>query len=136
PPRPTAQAVACLDWRPYALTRSGPDLTAPLAWSGGFPMAHVTAEPRSACAALPGPIRKALGRLDRRLRGLAALRGVGTAAVVAALGAAAGMTADFVWGLRAEARWGVWVAWVVAVAWPLGAALGRMVGRRARALEL
>jgi len=98
-------------------------------------MAQVTVS-KPARAPLPRPIRRALGRLDRRLRALAVVRGLGTAALVAALGAAAGMAVDLGWRLSPAARWGVWGAWVGAAAAPLLAALGRGLTRRARSLEL
>ena len=40
-------------------------------------MTRATSTARTAAKPLPRPIRRVLGRLDRRLRGTAALRGVG-----------------------------------------------------------
>ena len=96
-------------------------------------MAQVTTADRSV---LPREIRRALGRVDRRLRGLAAIKGVGTAVLVAAVGAAAGMAVDFEWGLSPAVRWGVWGAWVAAVAVPLLAMLARLSARRPDDLAL
>ena len=41
-----------------------------------------------------------------------ALRGLGTVAMVVALGAALGMAIDVVWVLPAAVRWAVWSAWL------------------------
>ncbi|HEX8203409.1 MAG TPA: hypothetical protein VF590_23235, partial [Isosphaeraceae bacterium] len=76
-------------------------------------MAIAPPEPRPA-PSLPRPIRRGLGRVDRKLRLLGALRGLGTAALVLALGAALGMAADFFWELSRGARWAIWGAWVAA----------------------
>ncbi len=102
-------------------------------------MAHVAAERANARAVrleLPKPIRRALGRLDRRLRTQAAFRGLGTSALVAAVVAAVAMALDFFVGLSNSARWGVWLAGVFAAMVPLTLGLIRGIGRRARALDL
>lgn len=96
-------------------------------------MAHAKTTDRPA---FPRPIRKALTQVDRRLKGLAALNGLGTSGLVAALGAVAGMAADFAWGLPQAARWATWGAWVVAAAVPTAAALGRLLSRRSNDLAL
>src|SRR3954468_2645902 len=95
-------------------------------------MAQVTIPPRP----LPLAVRRALGRLDRRLRAASALRGLGLTAMVVALGAALGMAAGGGWVLPAAARWAVGAAWlasaVIMLAW-------RVVGplaRRADPLDL
>jgi hypothetical protein len=98
-------------------------------------MAQAMAQ-RPARPPMPRPIRRALGRIDRRLRALAAVRGLGTAGLVAALGAAAGMAVDFGWGLPRAAHWGVWLAWIGAASATLLAALARGLARRSRALDL
>ncbi len=85
---------------------------------------------------VPRPIRKALGKLDRRLRMQRVVRGLGTSAIVAAAIAAAGMAADLVWGLPREVRGAFWLAWVVAGLAPLALALVRGLGRRTKALDL
>jgi hypothetical protein len=61
-------------------------------------MAIAPPEPRPS-PSLPRPIRRGLGRVDHKLRLLGALRGLGTVALVLALGAALGMAADFLWEL-------------------------------------
>ena len=99
-------------------------------------MAHVTAEARPSRAKLPRPIRRALRRVDLRLRALAAMRGLGTAGLVAALGALTGMGADFIWGLPPLARWGIWLAWVLAFAAPLALVLRRVLMSRTEPMEL
>ena len=98
-------------------------------------MAQVT-ETAPTTRTLPRPIRRALGRVDRRLRGISALRSLGTLALVAALGAALGMALDFAWNLPQTTRWGVWLAWVVAVSGVALYGLSQVFGRRARAIEL
>jgi len=85
---------------------------------------------------VPRPVRRALGRLDRRLRVLAAVRGLGTAALVAAAGAAAGMAVDLAWGMNGVARWGVWLAWVAGASAPLAVGLARGLAGKTRALDL
>ena len=60
----------------------------------------------------PREIRQALGRVAARLRTVDVLKGLGTVAMVASLGAIAGMIADFAWPLPSVARWGIWAAWV------------------------
>lgn len=104
-------------------------------------MAHVTVAAtgvtaRQSSRVLPRPIRKALGRVDRRLRALAAIRGIGTASAVAAVVAAAAMAADFAVGLPQQVRWGVWGLWLAAVAVPLLGALGRVFSARSQDLAL
>ena len=102
-------------------------------------MAQVAAtapKSKSKTPSLPRPIRRALGRIDRRLRGIAALRGMGSLALVASIGAAVGMAVDFAWGPPPSMRWGIWICWVVAVAGTLLAGLWRVLGRRSRAIEL
>src|SRR5258708_4023258 len=98
-------------------------------------MAHATAPTEASSAAplpLPRPIRRALARIDRRLRAAAALRGLGTASLAAALGAAAGMALDLSWPLPPAVRWAVWGAWLVAVGGLPAPTIGRAVGRWGR----
>ncbi len=87
-------------------------------------------------SALPRPIKKARGRVDRRLRRQSLLKGLGTAGLIAAIGAAAGMAADLAFDLPLAARWGIWGAWVLALALPLLAGLARALGRRTNDLAL
>lgn len=60
----------------------------------------------------PPAIRRFLRRVDLRLRSARSARGVGTALLAAAVVAALGMAADFVWPLPEEARWAIWGFWV------------------------
>ncbi len=98
-------------------------------------MAQITAT-RAYRIDVPRPVRRILGRLDRRLRALALVRALGTAALIAALGMAVGMTADLVLGLHGIARWAVWIVWVLAIATPLTLALAKSLISKARALDL
>ncbi len=66
----------------------------------------------SLARAIPVPIRRGLGRVGRRLRGLGVVRGIGLLAAVLGAVAAAGMAADFVWVLPAGLRWAFWLGWV------------------------
>ncbi|MDR3636399.1 MAG: hypothetical protein P4L84_21530, partial [Isosphaeraceae bacterium] len=75
-------------------------------------MTQATLPIRTAPEALPRPIRRVLGRLNRRLRASAALRGAGLVAVVLAVGAALGMAADFAVVLPRAVRWALWGAWL------------------------
>ncbi|HWE39706.1 MAG TPA: hypothetical protein VG406_24365 [Isosphaeraceae bacterium] len=65
-------------------------------------------------ARLPRPIRRVLGRVGRRLRAAALLRGLGRVALVLAVGAALGMAADFAGVLPEAARWAIWGGWLAA----------------------
>jgi hypothetical protein len=85
---------------------------------------------------MPRPIRRALGRVDRRLRGVSVLRGLGAVALLSALGAAGCMAIDFAWWLPRPARWAAWLVWVTGVSATLAAGPLRGVARRHRALEL
>ncbi len=64
--------------------------------------------------ALPRPIRRGLGRIDRRIRLLALLRGSGMALLILGLVAALGMAADFFLVLPDLARWAIWIGWISA----------------------
>ena len=90
---------------------------------------------RSAPKTLPRPIRRVLGRLDRRFRLVGACRGLGTAALVVAAGAAVGMAADFAWDLPRAARWAIWGTWLATVVGLIVAAFRPLV-RRSGALAL
>ena len=70
-------------------------------------MATVTNETRTPLA-LPRAIRRGLGRVDHRLRTLGALRGLGTLALILAIGAAVGMALDVAFVLPMSARWTIW----------------------------
>src|SRR3954466_7158344 len=84
--------------------------------------ATLDARPRPSAPALPGPIRRTLRGVARRLRAASLLRGVGLVAPVAALGAALGMGADFAWPLPPTARWAISGAWLAPPAAAPGAA--------------
>ena len=77
-----------------------------------------TADSTANAARLPAPIRRALGRVDRRLKLDAALRGAGMVLVVGTLIASASMAADFIRPLPEAARSAIRAAWIA-----LGAAL-------------
>ncbi len=64
--------------------------------------------------ALPRELRRGLGKIDRRLRGVAMTRGLGLAAIALAAIAALGMAADFAWAIPQAARWAIWGAWIAA----------------------
>ena len=96
-------------------------------------MAQITA---TAPPKLPRPIRRALGRIDRRLRWNSALIALGTILFVASIGAAAGMSADFFWVMPSWARWAFWVSWMAAIAAVSLYGIVRVFGRRASAIEL
>ncbi len=98
-------------------------------------MAQVSAS-RLPVSALPRPIQQALGRVDRRIRGMAALRGLGTSALVASIVAAGCMTADYLLGLPSSARWVAWNVWVLATGVCLLATFARVIARRAGAVDL
>ncbi len=98
-------------------------------------MSQAPTEARPAPKTLPRPIRRALGRLDRRFRLAGACRGLGTAALVVAAGAAVGMAADLAWELPQAARWAIWGTWLVSVVGLLVAAFRPLV-RRSGAMAL
>src|ERR1700759_531426 len=81
---------------------------------GATSMAHAPTILPPATPPLPRPIRRVLVRIDRRLRVAAGLKGMGTVFLVIALGAAAGMAADFAWMLPQSVRWTIWGIWVAA----------------------
>ena len=68
--------------------------------------------PTTALIPLSRPIEHALGRLARRVRGVAALRGLGMVGVLGSAVAIVGMGADFLGALPESWRWGVWSIWV------------------------
>jgi hypothetical protein len=63
---------------------------------------------------LPPPIRRGLLRIDARLRAIRAGTGLGSLALVLALGAVLGMAADVALVLPLVVRWMLWLAWVAA----------------------
>ena len=99
-------------------------------------MTHATIPVGSTQRSLPRPIGRALGRLDRRLRTLSFLRGLGTTTLVAAAGAALGMAADFIWVLPPAARWAIWWAWLAALLAAMVVTILRPIVRRTVLLDL
>jgi hypothetical protein len=61
------------------------------------------------------PIRRALHRVDVRLRSARSVRGLGVACLVASLLSIVGMAVDFSGNLSIAARWGIWSVWVLTV---------------------
>lgn len=99
-------------------------------------MSDATMPVRGPRRSLPGPIGRSLGRLRLRLRTASMIKGLGTTTILMAIGAAAGMAADFAWGLASTARWAIWAAWLAAGGLVLVASGLRPVLRRYRAFEL
>jgi len=99
-------------------------------------MSQATIPIRAASISLPRPIGRALGRLDRRLRTSAFLRGLGTTALVIASGAALGMAADFIWVLPQAARWAIWGTWLAAGSFAVVVTVLRPIVRRFVAFDL
>jgi len=95
-------------------------------------MAQIAEHPST----LPAPIRRALRRVDARLRLVASARGLGLATLAAALALGASMAADFAWPLPMAARWGIWGASVGVVGVMLAGLVLRPLLRRARAIDL
>ncbi|MFO0950567.1 MAG: hypothetical protein U0835_05330 [Isosphaeraceae bacterium] len=88
-------------------------------------LAAVSGDVRDSGLTLDGPVRRLLGRVDRRLRLRAGLSGGGVAALIASATALAGMAVDVAWPLPTAVRWAVWAVWV-ALAGGLGL---RTIGR-------
>ena len=86
--------------------------------------------------AAPREIRRALGRVGGRLRTVGALKGLGTVAVVATIGAVIGMAVDFFWALPMAARWGIWGAWLAVTVIVALVAVVRPLVRRIAATDL
>lgn len=61
---------------------------------------------------LPDGLRDALARVDRRLRGVAAMRGLGVMTLTLAVGMMLGMLADAWLVLPTWSRWAIWGAWL------------------------
>ncbi len=97
-------------------------------------MSQTAIPPQS--SAPPLAIRRALRRVDARLRSAASCRGLGTLALMAALGSALGMAADFVWTLPDPARWAIWGVWISVTAWLLAAGVIRPLLKRSRWIDL
>jgi hypothetical protein len=87
-------------------------------------------------SAPPLAIRRALRRVDARLRSAASCRGLGTLGLVAALGSALGMAADFVWPLPIAVRWAIWGTWLAFVVMILAASVIRPWLKRSRWIDL
>ncbi|WP_435008846.1 hypothetical protein P12x_000095 [Tundrisphaera lichenicola] len=86
--------------------------------------------------ALPRPIARALRRVDARLRGFASARGLGLTALVASVGVALGMIADFSGLLALPVRWAIWGVWILAIGLGLGWWVVRPLMRRSRWIDL
>lgn len=79
---------------------------------------------------LPKPLRRGLGRVDRKIRALALARGLGLVAIVLAVVAAIGMALDFALPLPSAARWAIWGGWIACGTLVAIAALIRPLIRR------
>ena len=99
-------------------------------------MTQAVLDGRPRSAPLPAPIRRVLGRVRRRLRGAALLRGVGMVALVGAIGAVLGMGADFAGPLPQAVRWAIWGGWLATVTLAVVLAVLRPLLRGAAALDL
>jgi hypothetical protein len=64
--------------------------------------------------ALPRAIRRGLVRVDHRLRAVGAARGLGKAALLLSVVAAAAMAVDVAFVLPIEVRWTIWGIWIAA----------------------
>jgi hypothetical protein len=82
------------------------------------------------------PIRKALRRVDVRLRSSRSAKGLGVASLVAAVGAALGMAADFSGNLPVPARWTIWGLWVATVVAIFGLGVLRPWLKKSRWIDL
>ncbi len=85
-----------------------------------------TRHPRS----LPREIRRALGRLGLRLRAVGAMRGLGKAALILAVGAVLAMVVDVGFVLPLRARWIMWGIWITVAAVATGSGVIRPLVRR------
>jgi hypothetical protein len=97
-------------------------------------MSQTAIPPQS--SAPPLAIRRALRAVDARLRSAASSRGLGTLGLVAALGSALGMAADFVWTLPDPVRWAIWGSWVAFIVMILAADVIRPWLKRSRWIDL
>jgi hypothetical protein len=82
------------------------------------------------------PIRRALRRVDARLRSGRSARGLGVAALMAAVGSCLGMAADFSWHLADPVRWGIWGLWMAMVGLFMVSGVLRPLLRKSRWLDL
>ena len=85
---------------------------------------------------LPKPLRRGLGRVDRKIRGVALVRGLGLVAIVLAVAAAIGMALDFALPLPIAARWGLWCAWIGLGVIVFAASVLRPIARRSGFADL
>src|SRR5271157_1111453 len=81
-------------------------------------------------SALPRAIRRGLTRVDHRLRAVGAARGLGRAALLLSVVAAAAMALDVAFVLPIGIRWGIWATWIGAGAIALLRGVVRPVVRR------
>jgi len=98
-------------------------------------MSQTASLPRSTTTP-PLAIRRVLRRVDARLRLAGSARGLGTLGMVAAVGLALGMAADYQWTLPIAVRWGIWGTWLAAVALILAMGVLRPLLRRSRWIDL
>lgn len=85
---------------------------------------------------LPGPIRRMLGQMGRRLRAATLLGGSGRVGSILAIGAAMGMGADYAGVLPLTVRWAIWGAWLTIGVGALIHAVLRPLARGLPALDL
>jgi hypothetical protein len=99
-------------------------------------MPRATLDGRPHSPPLPAPIRRVLGRVRRRLRAAAFLRGIGVFTLAGTVGALLGMGADLAAPLPQAMRWLIWGVWLATVATALVLAILRPLLRRVAALDL
>ncbi len=90
----------------------------------------------TAARTIPVSIRRGLARVDRRVRALGAVRGLGVSACALGAGAIIGEAADFFLALPNPVRWGMWLAWMALAAGLLALLVVRPLVRRLRVADL
>jgi hypothetical protein len=100
-------------------------------------MTQTATPPASLLATAPAlPIRRALRRVDARLRSKASARGLGTALLAAAIGSGVGMAVDFALTLPNPVRWAIWAAWAATVGLVVVLGVLRPLFRKSRWIDL
>lgn len=84
----------------------------------------------TAARTLPTELRRSLVQIDRRIRLVAVVRGLGVVCAVVAVGAAIGMAADIAFVLPQVVRWVLWLVWLLMSGWALGVTVARPMLRR------
>jgi len=84
----------------------------------------------------PQPIGRMLRRLDRRVRAVLLMRGIGTTALVVSIVLATGMVIDFLWVLPQAGRWAIWGAALAAIVITFAISVVRSTFRRGNAFDL